>query len=239
MRAHIVEAGSCAQLLGQLDVAQYILLGKGERIWLMAKLPKDIVLTKEDVVEKYLILANSHDGTSSLKMYWSSVRVVCQNTLNASLNSAQHGINIRHSGDITGKTKEAQRILGISIKHFSEFEELCKQLLAYKPGKAEVEGYFDRIVFGKELKNRDSAVLKNRRDTMLHLFEHGKGNDLPGVRGSLWAAVNGSTEYYDHYRMVKGENEDPTNRLDSIWFGNSARMKSEAFAEACVLVGAK
>lgn len=32
LRSHIVEAGSCAQLLGQLDIGQYVLLGKGERM---------------------------------------------------------------------------------------------------------------------------------------------------------------------------------------------------------------
>lgn len=32
LRSHIVEAGSCAQLLGQLGIAQYVLLGKGERM---------------------------------------------------------------------------------------------------------------------------------------------------------------------------------------------------------------
>jgi ribonuclease-3 len=32
LRSHIVEAGSCAQLLSQLDIAQYVLLGRGERM---------------------------------------------------------------------------------------------------------------------------------------------------------------------------------------------------------------
>ncbi len=32
LRSHIVEAGSCAHLLNQLNIAQYVLLGKGERM---------------------------------------------------------------------------------------------------------------------------------------------------------------------------------------------------------------
>ncbi len=32
LRSHIVEAGSCAQLLSHLDIASYVLLGKGERM---------------------------------------------------------------------------------------------------------------------------------------------------------------------------------------------------------------
>ena len=32
LRSHIVEAGSCAELLGKLGIAQHVLLGKGERM---------------------------------------------------------------------------------------------------------------------------------------------------------------------------------------------------------------
>jgi phage/plasmid-like protein (TIGR03299 family) len=214
-------------------------LGQGERIWLLAKLPKNIVLGKDDVVEKYLILTNSHDGTSALKVYWSTVRVVCNNTLTASLRDAKQGVNIRHSGNIKSKTDEARRVLGISIKYYQEFEELCKQLLNYKVKKSEIEGFYDRVVFGDDLKNRDSAILKNRKEFMLHLFENGRGNDMPDVRHSLWAGVNGTSEFFDHYKPIKNERERPTNRLNSIWFGHAARQKARAFDIACEMIGAK
>jgi phage/plasmid-like protein (TIGR03299 family) len=214
-------------------------LGAGQRIWMLAKLPKHMVIAREDIVEKYLVLTNSHDGTSSLKVYFTPIRCVCENTLNASLKDSRDGVNIRHSGDIKSKADEARKILGISIKYYQELEELFKQLVAYKPGKAEVESYFNKVVFGEEAKEKDSAVLKNRKNDMLSLFEHGKGNDKPDVKGTMWAAYNGVTEYWDHYKQIKGEKEDPTNRLKSIWFGNAARMKERAFDEALVVAGVR
>jgi len=214
-------------------------LGRGERIWVLAKLPKDLVIAREDVVEKYMILTNSHDGTSALKCYFSPVRVVCQNTLSMSLKDAKDGISIRHSGDIMSKVKEARRVLGISIKYYETFEEIAQFMAKKQLSKADVETYFDKVLGIDKAREKESAVLENRKDDLLGLFEHGKGNDRPGVRGSLWAGYNAVTEFVDHYKTIKGQGDDPTNRLKSIWFGAGARLKEKAFDEAYALVGAK
>jgi phage/plasmid-like protein (TIGR03299 family) len=133
-------------------------LNLGQRIWILAKLPKNIVLTREDVVEKYMVLTNSHDGTSALKLFFTPIRIICSNTLSMALKDAKDGISIRHSGDITSKVKEARKILGISLKWYNEFEELCKQLLGTQLSKSQVEGYYDRLLYGEEIDEKKKKV---------------------------------------------------------------------------------
>ena len=61
-----------------------------------------------------------------------------------------------------------------------------------------------------------------------YFFDQGRGNRMPGVEGTLWAAFNGVTEWLDHRKTRQNENQ----RLSSSWFGETARVKGRAYAVA-------
>jgi len=215
-------------------------LGKGERIWIMAKLPDDTIITKDDVVEKYLLLTNSHDGTSALRMYFTPVRVVCQNTLILSLHDARNGVSIRHVGDIKTKVTEARRVLGLAVNYYTKFSEDAHALVKYQMSKVELEAYFDYALRGKNAGSKEeSGRFLNERDALFNLFEGGKGNKLEGVRGSAWCAYNAVTEYTDHYKTIRKLGDDQTNRLKNIWFGTGALIKGRAYDRIMEVVGIK
>ena len=212
-------------------------LGRGERIWILAKLPGKMIISKEDEVEKYLLLTNSHDGKSSLRMYFTPIRVVCQNTLNASMQHAKGGVSIRHTGNIEAKVEEAQRILGLATLFYSDFEIISNKMADTKLDKAGAEDFFNKIIFGEKEEADTSTRAQNQRDDLLGLFENGKGNRLPGVKHSVWAAYNAITEYADHHKTVRGEKQDPSLRLNSIWFGSGASLKTKAYNQALEFAG--
>jgi hypothetical protein len=75
----------------------------------------------------------------------------------------------------------------------------------------------------------DKQVLVERdRSWSEYLFDQGRGNRLPGVAGSLWAAFNGVIEWQDHRKSRQNENQ----RLVSSWYGNSYQTKARAFTVA-------
>ena len=203
-------------------------LGKGEKIWILAKLPDDIILANNENVAKYLCLVNSHDGSCCLRLYFTPIRVVCQNTLTISLSTKEDGIAIRHYGDVKSKTEEARKILGISKQFYDNFDSIAKELVKFKLNKQQVETYFDNLLDIKNNKD-DSVRIKNVKSDLLALFENGKGNSNPEIKHSAWTAYNAVTEYIDWFRKPKGISKDPTNRLKNIWFGTGAQMKNKAF----------
>ena len=209
-------------------------LGDGERIWLLAKLPNDIVINSEDVVEKYLCLTNAHTGKASLLMYFTPIRVVCENTLNWSMKDAKNGISIRHTGNIKNKVEEARRVLGLSINYYKLFEEMVVKMEDVPIQEKELNEYFDNVL-GINDDEEVSTRKQNQKSDLIGLFDSGKGQKL-GQKHSLWKAYNAVTEYVDHYRTVKNVVDNPSNKLASIWFGSGAKIKQKAYEEALVLV---
>ncbi len=63
---------------------------------------------------------------------------------------------------------------------------------------------------------------ENVWNTILDLHETGQGAEMS--KGTLWGAYNAVTEYTDHVI----HSQDPTKRLNSIWFGGGEKLKMKA-----------
>ncbi len=82
----------------------------GRRIWLLARLPQNYIINGDEIIP-YLVFMNAHDGSGSIKVAMTPVRVVCSNTLNLALSTAKRCWSCQHTGNIEGKMKEAEATL--------------------------------------------------------------------------------------------------------------------------------
>ena len=207
-------------------------LGRGEKIFLLAKLPESIrVKNSDDVVDKYLLLANSHDGSSALRVFFTPVRVVCQNTLAmAERRGHGQGVSIMHKGNLETKIREAQRVLGLAQRFYDDAADKIDSLASHYPSQEQLKLFFAALYPDPE-EGKNNARAKNIREELHRLFEQGIGHDDPTIKGTSWTALNSVTEYVDRHRSTRGK--DDTNRasrrLDSIWFGSGANLKAKAW----------
>lgn len=212
-------------------------LGKGERVWILAKLPDDVIVTDSDIVNKFLLLTTTHDGSSALKMYFTPIRVVCQNTLMASYRDMAGGVSIRHTANAKNKLDEARRLLGLALNYYARFSNDVNALVRYRMSDAELEAYFKHVLHKVDVDNVDlSSRDESSLSTLEGLFRHGRGNELEGVKGTAWAAYNAVTEWVDYYRAVRNERKGD-GRAKSILFGTGATIKSRAFEAILNKVG--
>lgn len=216
-------------------------LAGGKRVWMLMRIDGQLRVNKtDDVITKYLLITNGHDGLHSVEVALTSVRVVCQNTLELALAEAKRTKNIfrmRHSKNIKARIEEAKEALGFVNKEFDEFNEVINQLASVQANKKLVDKFFKGLGFDTEESETDKVVVEE----MTELFTGGTGNTLKGVKGTLWALVNGVTEYVDHKRGTRktvqyGSVEEA--RLNSAWFGAGRSLKNEALEQAVELLRA-
>lgn len=195
-------------------------LGHGERIWILAKLPELITVHGKDIVNKYLLLSNSHDGSSRVRVKVTPIRVVCNNTLTAALQGAGE-VHIRHTSHAAEEMEQALSLLGLSSTLYERLDAVFNRMALTKITNQQLLDYVKALVPDDE-EEEDSAAIQGIRKAFLELYETGQGADLS--RGTLWGAFNSVTEYADH----KME-DHPATRLESIWFGRGEQLKLKAF----------
>jgi len=206
-------------------------LFNGRRIFLLAKLPNEITINKDDVVQPYILLSNSHDGTTALRMQLTPIRVVCWNTLSAALRGTSKGFYAKHTRNILSRAAEARDILGLADAYYQMFARQADQMLNTRLTVIEVQDYLQKVYqfkADKTYSDQDHRVVA-AYETTLDLLAH-PTNTLGGMAGTAWAAWNAVTYYVDHERVVRGASDQRDDRrLDASWFGSGADIRQRAY----------
>lgn len=204
-------------------------LRDGQRVWILAQIafdPSEIV--KGDFVRKFMLLSNGHDGKLAVRVGFTPIRVVCANTLRASHEStASKLIRVRHNAGVKAKIDNLREVMNLANQEFEATAQQFRFLASSMYNQEDIIKYVQKIVGikdGEDISTRKLNICKE----IFELIDSGTGQDIPGVRGTWWAAYNGVTEYLNYN---KGNNSD--NRLNSLWYGQDYNLNMLAL-ETCI-----
>lgn len=200
----------------------------GAKVWALAKLPGVIdVAGTGDVVEKYALLSNAHDGTRALQMLFTAVRVVCSNTLSLAIGDRKSrmapNVKIRHNKNAEMKLDDAERYMAAAVKYYERFGDFTG-FLAQKQLRGQQVKNIIAKVFPPNKQEIVTDAIAEHRVNVEHLFVEGKGHSV--IAGSAWALINAFAEYADHDLAGKKKTNDA--RANSIWFGAARGLKQKA-----------
>jgi phage/plasmid-like protein (TIGR03299 family) len=251
--------GNTYQVLQNIDAFKFFdsIVGKGEAIYtsagalydgrtifISAKLP-DYIRVNGDDIEKYLLLTNTHDGTRSVQILFTPVRVVCSNTLNAALCSKSSRISIRHSKDTYIQLENAAKVMGISNLLSKELETMFTNWTKTLMTDIDVIIYLAKVLLNTEdyliqqqdlmLSDTISTKGKNIIKTAFNSYYGGVGQDK--IRGTLYGAYNGLTNYLSNSKQYIGidNHEAFSKRADSMLFGDAYNKSDKGFELASII----
>lgn len=213
-------------------------LGKGERIFVTAKLPQDL-LVKGEECNKYIILTNSHDGTSSIVAGFTTIRVVCNNTLQAAMRGLTNKVYIEHRTGAKERLSEAYKVMGIASKYMSEVDEIFNQMAKTEISDAQLQKYITDVMIPeyKALKSEEeqekvSTRFKNQVISIYDFALSHPTQQTDAARGTVWGAYNAISGYYNYIQKYKNDEQKFTSQM----FGNANNKIQKAFQKAVELV---
>lgn len=202
----------------------------GKKLWALAKTGQEAKLKGNDRIKAYLLLATSCDGTLCTTAQFTSVRVVCNNTLQMATQQSTGAVKVPHSTKFD--PKQVKEALGLGFSSWELFMRDLKQLSQRTVSPDEAENYFRTVL--EEPVSIASRSSSSKVIQRLGALYNGAamGSELLAASGTAWGLVNAMTEYVDHHRRARTQD----NRLDSAWFGQGAQLKQKALTHALTLL---
>jgi phage/plasmid-like protein (TIGR03299 family) len=213
-------------------------LAGGRKVWALAKtgLVQDVAGNAADRLGAYVLLATSCDKSLATTATFTSIRVVCQNTLSFAFedvkkNERRH-IKIDHTKKFSpGPIKEQLGLIDAAWAQFMDrINAMAKRPLKGPAVQQFVESLFLSDKETEEGKSPNSARFKEINQIM-SLVQSGRGQEIATAKDTLWGAVNAVTNYVDHVRSTRA-----VERIDNAWFGTGAALKEKAWQRAMELI---
>ena len=226
----------------------------GKKFWALARTGQSTALKAKDVSNGYILLATACDGTLATTAQFTSIRVVCNNTLAIALRgqSISAGVvKVPHSTKFDAEKVKQQ--LGISVRAWDEHMYEMKQLTQRKVSQQEAKAYFDAVFNNSTMSISDPEenIIQFYRNVAqqvqekkpepngrainkaLEMFNgQGRGASLSSAKDTAYGLLCSITEFVDHERRAMSTD----HRLDSAWFGAGASVKQRGLEQALALI---
>jgi phage/plasmid-like protein (TIGR03299 family) len=220
--------------IGGYELETAGVLKDGKKLWALARTGNSVTLKGDDVVNGYLLLATACDGTLATTAQFTSVRVVCNNTLHIALSEGTGAVKVSHRSQFDAQAVKQQ--LGIAVSSWDTFMYQMRLLADRKVSAKQASKYIERVLgIDTRLTAEPTSVPSATRAlrTIHTLFEgNGIGADMTSASGTAWGLLNAVTQYVDHERKARS----PDSRIDSAWFGQGAALKQNALETAIELI---
>ena len=204
-------------------------LKEGRNVWALAKVKESFDVFGEDRVDSYLLFSNPHQYGKAVDVRFTPIRVVCNNTLTFSLQSAsKNSVKVGHRTAFDADT--VKETLGLASEKFAKYKEMAQFLGSRKVTAESLIQYYNDVFPTTSRKEEKTPVVVYDDMSKAAKMCYDALEVQPGAQfaaGTWWQAFNSVTYYTDH---LQGRNSE--NRLHNQWFGYNQAKKVTAAEKA-------
>ena len=202
----------------------------GRRVWLLARLPKEYIISGEQV-SPYLVFSNTHDGSGAVKVALTPVRGVCCKTLNRALDTAKRSWSMIHIGNIRDKLQEAEDTLFMAEAYMMQLGKEFGNLQRQKITDRQVAEYIEMLL----PLEKDATAIQNKnitklREDMAHRYYDAP--DLQGTGKNAYRFLNAVSDFATHAKPLRRTANHKENLFMRTMDGNPLIDKAYQLVKA-------
>jgi len=210
----------------------------GKRVVILLK-GKSIEVGKDDrdLLDTYFALVNGHDGKFSLRGFGTTIRIVCNNTLQMALSNAKgQTYAISHNGDFQTKLEDMRTALGEYKKNREWFHTTVNSLAQKDVTQDRLDLFWKQafaMITDPKILNDKTAGMREAikfQENVKITFEQER--DAEGIRPSMWLAANAVTNYIQHRTTTRGRKASFENRAGDMLMGKKADTSNKIMKAA-------
>ena len=166
----------------------------------------------DDDIQPYIVLTNSFDGTGTIKVSFSPIRVFCSNTLalisKKVKNMKLNNFSVRHTKSMKIAMEQGKEILFQNTQYLETLKAIS-ELLAVTPFSEEAFKKMCEVFYPIDNNQTKKAVTMNT-EMLEELFRAYKQDDLGNFSGTAYRAFQAISDFESHktsQRSTDRENE--------------------------------
>jgi phage/plasmid-like protein (TIGR03299 family) len=224
----LVDSGSSYETAGSID--------GGKKIFITMRMPNGILVDGKDKSDMYIFATTSHDGSFSMNVSLTAVRVVCQNTWRMARRASQYKHTIRHTANSNKSIAQARDVMQFSFQYGGFLQEQADKLVNTVVHPHDVDNFLSHLfpipsdiagAMGKRPLEKNElkviTMLDNKKDTIKNLYLNSPGQQM--LEKNAWRLFNSVTEYSDYYSTVRGSD---TRRAERVVLAEGEVLKDRA-----------
>lgn len=219
--------------------------GFGEQIFICAKITKTINIGDIDPVDSYLVFSNSHNGTTSINILFTPIRVKCTNMVNGAISQADAYIRFRHTENSVNNFNNSMNIIMQAINKLDDISPLYNKLYHKKITDFESIEIIAKTFLTKEELNsiifadknhwatrlihndidflHDNKISTRKTNIILNTYEYYQTDETQqSIIGTQWGVYNSITGYFSNIANLTGQ-----KKINSLLYGNANKIANK------------
>lgn len=171
-------------------------LDNGRIIWVLLNLGQNVVVG-DDVTVPYLLMTNSHDGSTSIKALTTPIRVVCQNTLSLALGNYKSSFSFRHTQNVRGRIEQARNSLELSYNYIDGFQEEVERLIDQQVTDEQFRTLVDTIMPVTQVNDEETNIqlVARQKQAQEDIIQKFRTPEFSEHKETAWAGLNAMSNY--------------------------------------------